>query len=222
LQDNNGQEAPPSNQWRLETWFPDLNPGLQKQFRVFYDELVKFNKTLNLIAPKTIPMADAIHFADGIMASRVIGKSHLKFTEIYDLGSGCGFPGIIFAMLNPSIKVHLVEPDQKKCEFMKHVINGVKIANAYIVNSKVEDLKEGAVSFAMARGFSSISKTIMLMRKSVPKGGVIFHLKGEEWGMEVSEIPIQLCSLWAPGLVGEYRLPIGEMKFSVIKTDKIG
>jgi len=210
-----------NHHWRIETWFPDLNPVLLNHFRIYYEELVKFNKTLNLVSPKTIPMADALHFADCILASRVIAKSPNKFSEIYDLGSGNGFPGLIFGLMNPTIKVHLVEADQKKCEFMKHVISACAAKNVDVMPIKIEQLKEGSVTHAMVRGFSSISKTILVTRKIVAKGGVIFHLKGEEWGMEVSEIPIQLCSSWAPGLVGEYRLPVGEIRFSVIKTDKI-
>ncbi|RYZ82797.1 MAG: 16S rRNA (guanine(527)-N(7))-methyltransferase RsmG [Proteobacteria bacterium] len=215
------QDAPPSNQWRLAAWFPELGEALLSKFKVIFDELVKFNKTLNLVAPKTIAMADALHFADGILASHVISTSPVKFKSIHDLGSGCGFPGLIFALLNPGIQVFLVEMDQKKCEFIRHIISAVAIPNATIVNSKIEDLKDGSVEVAMVRGLSTISKVIMPMRKSISKGGLIFHIKGEEWGMEVSEIPIQLCSMWSPGLVGEYRLPVGEMKFSVIKTDKI-
>jgi len=166
-------------------------------------------------------MADAIHFADGILASRVITKAYPKIQEIYDLGSGNGFPGLVFAILNPHIKVHLVEMDQKKCEFLNHVVKLANIDNADIMNVKIEDLKENSVQFALTRGLASISKVILTSRKFVAKGGVVFHLKGEQWGMEVSEIPIQLCSIWAPGLVGEYRLPIGEVKFAIIKTDKI-
>lgn len=210
-----------TNHWRIDVWFPDLNPEVLKQLKTYSDELAKFNKTLSLVSPKTIPMADAIHFADGILASRVIAKGNPRITEIYDLSTGNGFPGLIFAILNPQIKVNIVEADQRKCEFMKHVVAMAKIPNAVILNIKADDLKENSVQYVMTRGLASISKVILLLRKIVPKGGIVYHLKGEQWGMEVSEIPIQLCSLWTPGLVGEYRLPIGEVKFSVIKTDKL-
>jgi 16S rRNA (guanine527-N7)-methyltransferase len=210
-----------SNYWRIDVWFPDLNPEVLKQFKIFYDELIKFNKTVSLVSPKTIPMADAIHFADSILACRVIVKGNPKIAEIFDLGSGNGFPGIVFAIMNPQIKVHLVEADQRKCEFMKHIIAAARVPNANVINAKIEELKDNSMQYVVSRGFASISKVILLTRKSVQKGGVVYHLKGEQWGMEVSEIPIQLCSSWAPGLVGEYRLPIGEVKFAVIKTDKI-
>jgi 16S rRNA (guanine527-N7)-methyltransferase len=211
----------PVSHWRIDGWFPDLNPGVLRQFKTYNEELVKFNKTVSLVSPKTIPMADALHFADSILASRVISKANPRLTEIYDLSMGSGFPGLVFGILNPQIKVHVVEPDQRKAEFLKHVIAMVRIPNADVMNVKPDSLKEGSVQYVMTRGLASISKVILLLRKIVPKGGIVYHLKGEQWGMEVSEIPIQLCSLWTPGLVGEYRLPVGEVKFSVIKTDKL-
>ncbi|WP_413289477.1 16S rRNA (guanine(527)-N(7))-methyltransferase RsmG [Bdellovibrio sp. HCB337] len=210
-----------TSQWRIDVWFPDLNPEILKQLKTYHDELLKFNKTLSIISQKTVAMADALHFADSILASRVIAKSNPKIQEIYDLGLGSGFPGLVFAIMNPHIKVHVVESDQRKCEFLKHIIASVRIPNANVFSVKLDEIKENSMQYVMTRGLASISKVIMATRKSVPKGGVIFHLKGEQWGMEVSEIPIQLCSLWTPGLVGEYRLPVGEIKFSVIKTDKI-
>ena len=209
------------NHWRVDVWFPDMNPEVLKQFKIYHDELVKFNRTLNLVSPKTVPMADAIHFADSMLSARVIMKGNPKIQEIYDLGSGNGFPGLIFGIMYPHVKVHLVEADQKKCEFMKHIINAARIPNVSIMNTKIEDIKDNSMQYAMSRGLANISKVILMTRKSVAKGGVVYHLKGEQWAMEVSEIPIQLCSIWAPGLVGEYRLPVGEVKFAVIKTDKI-
>lgn len=210
-----------TNHWRIEVWFPDLSLEVIKRLKIFSEELIKFNRTLNLVSPKTIPMADAIHFSDSILGSRVIMQSNPRLNEIYDLGVGSGFPGIVFAILYPGVKVHILETDQKKSEFIRHILALTQTKNADVLNSKIDDLKDNSVSYVMCRGFASISKVILLLRKCVPKGGIVYHMKGEQWGMEVSEIPIQLCSLWAPGLVGEYRLPVGEMKFSVIKTDKI-
>jgi 16S rRNA (guanine527-N7)-methyltransferase len=207
--------------WRIDNWFPDLKPDVSKKLKSLHTELIKINKTQSLISNKTVSMADALHFADSILSSRVIMKSNPKIQEIHDLGSGSGFPGLVFAITNPSVKVHLVEMDPKKCEFLRQMVDTLKIPNADVFHMNVGEMRDNTMEFAMVRGFSSISKVILLTRKSVKKGGAIFHLKGDEWGLEVSEIPIQLCSSWSPGLVGEYRLPVGEIKFSVIKTDKI-
>jgi 16S rRNA (guanine527-N7)-methyltransferase len=83
-------------------------------------------------------------------------------------------------------------------------------------------LPENSVVMAMVRGLSTISRTILMARKIFLKGGYLYHLKSEEWGLEVSEIPTQLCSVWAPALTADYRLPLSGVKFSIIRTEKIG
>ncbi len=205
--------------WRIDQWFPDLDENSKKKLKTYHDELLKFNKTVNLIGVKTIPMADAIHFADSILASRVIAKD-LKHDEVYDFGSGNGFPGIVLAILYPNKKFHLVDTDQRKAEFLKHIISTLGLKNADVFIRPVEAFPDGAIACAVTRGFASLSKALLMTRKIFPVGGVFYHLKGEEWATEISEIPIQLCSFWQPALLGEYKLPVGEIKFAVVKTEK--
>ncbi|WP_413569137.1 16S rRNA (guanine(527)-N(7))-methyltransferase RsmG [Bdellovibrio sp. HCB117] len=218
---NKDQQDAPTIYWRIDEWFPDLSPEIKTRLKAYHEELLKFNRTLSLISPKTVFVADAIHFADSILASQAIHKSNAKIDKIFDLGSGNGFPGLVFAILYPQVKVVLVDTDQKKCEFLNHVAASLKLSNVSVENKNVEALPENSVNFAMTRGFSNISRTILVARKFMPKGGLLFHLKSEEWGIEVGEIPTQLCSIWTPSLVGEYKLPVGAVKFSVVKTEKI-
>lgn len=208
-------------QWRIETWFPDLGKPVYDQLRKFQDEMMKANKALNLISVKTILQADAIHFADSITASKIIMEGNPAITEIYDLGSGNGFPGIVFAILFPKVKVVLVDNDLKKVEFLKQCTAALGLKNVTVQAAAYESLPANSVKYCMARGLSNISKAILGARRIVPVGGVFYHIKGESWSGEVGEIPTQLCSVWAPGLVKTYKLPIGEFNFAVIKTDKI-
>lgn len=219
--ENNGQQEAPIVHWRIDEWFPDLSPDVKSRLKTFHQELIKFNKNLSLISAKTIFVADAIHFADSIMASQAIMKANPKIDKIYDFGSGSGFPGIVFGILYPQIKVVLIDTDQKKCEFLGHMVHVLGTKNFTVENNNIEKLPENSVQWAICRGFGNISKAILMARKIIPKGGALYHMKGEEWGIEVGEIPTQLCSLWSPSLVGEYKLPIGAIKFGVVKTEKI-
>lgn len=216
------EQNAPTIHWRINEWFPDLSPEIRTGLKTYHDELITWNRTVNLVSAKTIFVADAIYFADAILSSRIIVSTTANLNKIYHVSAGAGFPGLIMAVLFPQIQVALLETEPKKIDFLNHIIKLLNLKNATVENKSFESLPEGSVQFAMARGFASISKTIFLARKPMKKGGVFFHLKGEEWGIEVGEIPTQLCSIWTPSLVGDYKLPIGSIKFSVIKTDKIG
>lgn len=208
-------------QWRLKEWFPDLDPKTHVQLQSFFDLVVKHNRTLNLLSPKTIPVADAIHFSDCIIASQLIFDDAASMKSIYDFGSGNGFPGIVFGILYPGIEVVLIDSDPRKVEILGQMSAALSLRNVNAKAASVESLAADSVQFAMARGLANISKSILMARKPIVKGGALYHLKGDQWGMEITDIPTQLCSVWYPGLVGEYVLPSTQIKFGVVKTTKL-
>lgn len=214
-------EVTSPSHWRLETWFSDLDKSAQASLKKLNDELLKANKTLSLIPSKTQPFADALHFADSIMAMKIIHSDNPAIDEIYDFGSGNGFPGLVGAVLYPKVRHVLVEIDDKKNEYLRHCIKSLGLTNTKVLSINIEAMEPNSVRFGVCRGLFNISKAILMTRRCVAKGGTLYHIKSENWSMEVGEIPTQLCSVWTPALVKEYKLPIGEVRFAVVKTDKI-
>lgn len=206
--------------WRIKEWFPDLSEKTVAALRSFFDLIVTHNKTLSLVSPKTIPVADALHFADCILGSQIVLEDSPGIKHVYDFGSGNGFPGIVFAIIHSEIQVTLVEIDIRKVEFLRHVSDTLGLSNIKVLHTSFESLPADSVKFAIVRGFGNISKTILLARKAIPKGGVLYHMKGEQWGLEITEIPTQLCSIFFPALVREYVLPSTQIRFGVVKTTK--
>lgn len=207
--------------WRLKTWFPDLDEKVLQNFKQYFIDLQKFSKVINLVSPKTIAHADAIHYADSIFASQIVRKNINKNNALYDIGSGNGFPGLVYGILYPDQKVILVDSDERKCEFLKHIADSLGLLNITVQNRKIEDIPADSIEQAICRGFSPIPKALLTLRRIVRKGGVVFHLKSGEWAVEISQIPIQLCSLWQPALEAEYILPVGGIKMYIVRTTKI-
>ncbi|MBL7544610.1 MAG: class I SAM-dependent methyltransferase [Bdellovibrionaceae bacterium] len=208
------------NQWRLKEWFPDLTEKTLASLQAFFDLVIQHNKTISLVSPKTLPVSDALHFADSIIASQIIVEASPGIKKMYDFGSGSGFPGIVFAILYPHIEMSLVEADLRKVEFLKQASSALALTNVKVLHSTIESLPSDSVTHAITRGFGNISKTILLARKPIAKGGIVYHMKNEQWGLEVTEIPTQLCSIWFPALVQEYVLPSTQIRFGVVKTTK--
>lgn len=207
--------------WRIKEWFPHLETVAHTQLKIYFDELLRFNKVVNLISSKTISNADAIHFADSILASTIVRKKSNKNIVLYDIGSGNGFPGLVYSILFPDQKVVLVDTDERKSEFLKHVAQLIGNGNVEVLTKKIESFSNDSIEQAICRGFAPLPRILLSMRKIVKNGGQIFHLKAEEWGMEVSQIPIQLCSSWQPLLESEYKLPVLDTKLYVVSTEKI-
>lgn len=205
--------------WRIPDWFADLSPAVLDRLRAYHGELLKFNLKLNLISRNTERDADEAHFADCILALRCIRSADLG-TRIFDIGSGNGLPGIILGILEPAREVNLVESDSRKAEFLKHAIHILKLGNVSVMNVRFEALKSNAMQVGISRGFASVSKTCLACNKIFSVGGQFFHLKGNNWSSEIAEIPSQLISVWAPDLVGEYSLPVSQVRRAVVRTIK--
>lgn len=206
---------------RLKKWFPDLSDQTIVQFVSYQGEIVRFSRAINLVAPNTLRTIDSVHTADSILASRLIEPLLVPGKPIYDFGSGNGFPGLVFAALYPNHQVVLLDRDQRKLEFCKHVASNMKLTNINFEIKGIEELDAKSVYNVMSRGLASLQKAMLLCRKPVAQGGKFFHLKGDAWANELAQVPSQLFSFWSPNLVGQYRIPDTSIQMSVVLTEKI-
>ena len=223
-----GVEAPPEiilsgeaavNEIRKQ--IPTVSELEAKQLGEYHDILMKFNSVLNLISLSTAPAAIGLHFADSVLASQLIVRTLMKDRPVYDLGSGNGFPGVVFGILNPHIPVILVDRDQRKTEFLKHVVSNFGLKNVTVEMKEAESLPERSLFNVICRGFAPLHKALLLTRKQIGVGGRFFHLKSDAWANELAGVPSQLFSYWAPSLLGQYQLPGTSSNMAVVLTEKI-
>ena len=113
-----------ATQWRIRSWFPELDERAHERFRIYHLELLRWTKAINLISPSSAPTADLVHFADSILGAKFVLSDlgeEAASAEIWDIGSGNGFPGVVFAILRPSAGVICVESDERKASFLKQL-----------------------------------------------------------------------------------------------------
>lgn len=207
--------------WRLQEWFPNIPQKTLEDLKVYYDELQRFNSTVNLVSHKTLSFADALHFADSILCHDTVTEKLNKNAEVYDIGSGNGFPGLVLAIMSRDQKIVLLDIDQRKCEFLKQVISKLQLINVRVLNQKVQDLPANSIEQAISRGFAPLPKALLLLKKAMQKDGVFFHMKSDDWSQELAQLPTQLFSIWKTEQFGEYVLPTLGNKVFIIRTDKI-
>ncbi len=213
---------PERSRKRFQEWFPKMAAADVEKLIVYLGELNKFNKAVNLVSPSTLKLADALHFADSVYASELILPRLSAGDPLFDFGSGNGFPGLVMGVLTPSLQVKLVDRDERKLEFCKHVAATIGARNISTIKSDVGALPANSVKNVVSRGFAPLGRAMMISRAAVAEGGKFYHLKGDQWPMELSLVPSQLFSFWQPSLIGSYRLPDLGGEMSVVMTDKTG
>lgn len=95
-----------------------LDPAILGKLRAYEALLKKWQKTLNLIGPATLPEVWERHFIDSAQLAPLIPDTA---KTLFDLGSGAGFPGLVIAIMRPNLEVHLVESDERKATFLRAV-----------------------------------------------------------------------------------------------------
>lgn len=157
------------------------------QLEAFESLILKFNPVLNLISPKDIQSLRTRHISDAKESFRIFMDiyGHSNEYSAYDLGSGNGTPGMVWAILDPSSQFTLVEIDQRKSEFLKHCVRELNLPNVDVINSDFRKVQFPCGAIIIARAFMNINK--LLTSKEV-NGLTCFLLKGSTWNDELSGI----------------------------------
>ncbi len=132
-----------------------------ERFRAYADLLVKWNRAINLVSPRSLEDLWRRHFLDSAQLRAYLPSPPEAETRvILDLGSGAGFPGLVLAILGCG-RVHLVESDQRKAAFLREVLRATGTA-AELHVQRVEELPEMAVDVVTCRAFAPLPRILEL------------------------------------------------------------
>lgn len=154
----------------------------------YADLLKKFNKSINLISRKDMDRLFERHIDDGVLSHHAYLNNTRVSSEypIYDLGSGNGVPGFIWAILCPDKTFYLVDTDERKCEFLKTAANRLDMANLKVINSSFYELKPEPKAEYLCRGLMSISDFFKDDNPFYFLEG--YFIKGSTWNIEAKDI----------------------------------
>jgi 16S rRNA (guanine527-N7)-methyltransferase len=152
----------------------------------YRDFLVSSNKLLNLIGKTTENHIFSRHFTDSAQIYDLIEDK----SEIIDLGSGAGFPGVILKILMDYNKIDgnitLIEKSPKKCKFLKDLTDKLDLT-IKIVNLKIENFNINKISTIVSRAFKNTVDTMDILFKNNGKIKSIILLKGKTYQQEVED-----------------------------------
>ena len=146
--------------------------------------LEKWQKSVNLVASRTLDIAWQRHILDSGQLARYLPDG---CKVILDVGSGAGFPGLVLSIMHDAT-VHLVESDHKKTVFLQTVIRELDLT-AIVHNERIESLPALAPDVITARAFAPLGKAIGLMVPHMAPHTVLLLLKGRNVEEELTEMP---------------------------------
>jgi 16S rRNA (guanine527-N7)-methyltransferase len=174
--------------------------------RTYVAGLAKWNKVYNLTAIRNQDEVWTHHVMDCLAVVPPIQKRLPGLTEILDVGSGGGLPGIILAITETAERVTCVDAVAKKVAFinqMAAVLSGIP-TRLHGVHHRVEEWT-GSYPLITSRAFSSLIDFVQLTRHLLSPNGVWMAMKGKIPEQEIANLPSNIDvfhveQLLVPGL----------------------
>lgn len=171
----------------ITRYFPHLSDQQKEQFAALYDLYTDWNSKINVISRKDITNLYEHHVLHSLGIARFI--SFKDGSQVMDLGTGGGFPGIPLAILFPEVKFHLVDSIGKKIKVASEIANAIGLKNVTFRHCRAEEEK-AKFDYVVSRAVMPLSDLLKIIRKNIsstqmnaiPNG--LICLKGGELAKE--------------------------------------
>lgn len=179
-------------------YFPQLTDIQKEQFSALYALYNDWNAKINVISRKDIGNLYEHHVLHSLGIAKII--RFRPGTQIMDLGTGGGFPGIPLAIMFPETQFHLLDSIGKKVRVASEVASAIGLTNVTFSHARVEEEKR-QFDFVVSRAVMPLADLMKISRKnihsrqqnSLPNGFIC--LKGGELGNETNPFK-HLTTLW--------------------------
>lgn len=152
---------------------------------LYYTELRRWNRKINLIAKKTT--AHQIienHFLDSLILLPYLNKPGCT---LIDVGTGAGFPGLVCKTALPGLALKLVEPRLKRVSFLRHIIRTLGLENVEVIASRIEEIDRETLSCTCltSRAVADVGEFLTMVAGMATSETEIICMKGPKWREEL-------------------------------------
>ena len=163
----------PSVHELLGRYFPER----QDEIQAFAEFLATAGIERGLIGPREGERIWDRHIFNCLPVTQLLPEG----TTLFDIGSGAGLPGIVIALARPDIQVTLIEPLERRVEFLKEATEGLNIE---VIRGRAQDVKKSA-HYVTARAVAPLEKLKKMSWHMVKTGGALLAMKGESAAAEM-------------------------------------
>ena len=187
-------------------------PELLAYFKGREDQIQRYAELLKgagiergLIGPKEGERIWERHIANCIPITTILPEN----VRLVDIGSGAGLPGIVIALARPDLKVTLVEPLQRRVDFLNEVVAELGIP-IEVIRGRAERVKK-QFEIVTARAVAPLEKLINISWHMIPKGGSLMAMKGESAAEEMAATTLKKGSTTQLHEISLPNLPIARV-----------
>lgn len=161
----------------------DLTDDAYRKLQMYADLLRKESKTQNLNAASTLTDIWTRHFLDAAYVMRFLRDD----ASVIDIGTGGGIPGIPLVILNPTLRLTLLDSELYKIQFCKMAAQKLGLQISAVCGRAEEFVKQegvrGTYDFAVSRAMANGSMLSELALPYLKVNGILLAMKGRNFDM---------------------------------------
>ena len=165
-----------------ETLIAKYFPGQEQAIATFADFLVGPGIERGLIGPREGERIWDRHIFNCLPVTQLLPNG----ASLFDIGSGAGLPGVVIALARPDLQVTLIEPLERRVEFLNEVVAAIGDLPfpIQVLRGRAQDIKKSA-DFVTARAVAPLEKLKKMSWHMVKTGGSLLAMKGESAATEM-------------------------------------
>lgn len=150
----------------ITKYFPNITARQREQFDALYDLYADWNAKINVISRKDITNLYEHHVLHSLAIAKFI--NFRDDTNVLDLGTGGGFPGIPLAIMFPNANFKMIDGTGKKIKVATEIANAIGLENVLLQHKRGEEEK-GKFDFIVSRAVMPLSDMMKIVRKNIAK-----------------------------------------------------
>lgn len=173
-------------------YFSEFTETQLRQFALLEGLYKEWNEKINVISRKDIESLYEKHVLHSLAIAALVNFE--DGTEIIDIGTGGGFPGIPLAIFFPNVKFHLVDSIGKKIKVVNEVAEATGLKNITTHHGRVEEIRDRKFDYAVSRAVAPLGDLWKWVNAALKKGqkseelpNGLICLKGGNLDTEINE-----------------------------------
>jgi len=175
-------ESVPRETLSRETLIAKYFPGQEGAIAAFADFLASTGIERGLIGPREGERIWDRHIFNCLPVTQLLPVG----ASLFDIGSGAGLPGVVIALARPDLQVTLIEPLERRVEFLNEVVAAIPDLPfpIQVLRGRAQNIKKSA-DFVTARAVAPLEKLKKMSWHMVKTGGSLLAMKGESAATEM-------------------------------------